>query len=182
MARKSALARHRSLKLQGGTRERPADVLLCRAQDVSAGGVPGAGKVALGVGIVCPRAAGHLGVAAHGVLGAAEEYVRTKCARGDIEQRCRNAGVVFQPVIFESFGGVSVEAGRMLKSLNKAVAVNIDSSEEAVATQFWRRIGVDLLRGSCRAFHRRLVGKHSCSDEGGKPFRGVLGLHVAGGL
>ena len=48
----------------GNTRnqERPADVLLCRAQDVRVGAAGGAavGRVALDVGIVCPQAAVHL--------------------------------------------------------------------------------------------------------------------------
>ena len=67
------------------------------------GGV--AGRVALDVGIVCPQAAGHLGNAAAESLGAAEAYVKTKCTRGETERRCRDAGVVFQPLIFESTGG-----------------------------------------------------------------------------
>ena len=97
---------------------RPADVLLCRAQDIrtGSGGNSGAAKVALDVGIICPQAAGHLGDAAAEPLGAAEAYARTKCARSDIETRCREAGVVFQPLIFESLGGVSSEAERVLTS------------------------------------------------------------------
>ena len=78
--------------------------------------------------------------------------MRTKCARGDIERRCREVGVTFQAMIFESTGGVTVEAERVMKCLNKAVAANSDSSEEIVATRFWQRIGIDLPRGSCRAF------------------------------
>ena len=101
----SGVLRLLGLEVGADTRERPADVLLCRAQDIGTGMGSGAGRVALDVGIVCPQAAGHLGVAATEVLGAAEEYVRTKCARGDIERRCWAAGVVFQPIIFESFGG-----------------------------------------------------------------------------
>ena len=172
----------RLLGLEGGqgTRERPADVLLCRAQDINLGRGGTAGRVALDVGIVSPQAAGHLG-SAQERLGAAEEYARTKCGRGDIERRCRHAGVVFQPMIFESFGGVSAEAERVCKSLNKAVAANTDSSEEAVATQFWQRIGVDLLRGNCRAFHRRIIGRGG-GAEGIGPFRGVLGLQMVGGV
>ena len=174
----------RLLGLEGGVdgRERPADVLLCRAQDIRTGVGEGAGKVALDVGIVCPQAAGHLGDAAAGPLGAAEEYVKAKCARGDMERRCREAGVVFQPMIFESMGGVSVEAERVLKSLNKAVAVNSDASEVKVATHFWQRIGVDILRGCCRSFHRRLVGKGRGEGERGYPFRGLGGLVIAGGV
>ena len=62
---------------------RPADVLLCRAQDIHSGVGGSNGKLALDVGIICPQAAAHLGNTAGGSLGAAEEYARTKCARGD---------------------------------------------------------------------------------------------------
>ena len=87
---------------------RPSDILR---------GVSGlTGRLAaLDVGIMCPQAAGHLGVAAQGAPGAAEGYARATCGRGDIEKRCRDAGVLFQPLICESFGGVSAEAERVLK-------------------------------------------------------------------
>jgi hypothetical protein len=140
----------------------------------------GAGKVALDVGIICPQAFGHLDASASAPLGAAEEYVKTKCARGETERRCREAGVVFQAMIFESTGGVSAEAERVIKCLNKAVAGNSDSSEVVVATRFWQRIGVDLLRGSCRSFRRRL------GDEGGadlfRNFYGGMGVLAVGVL
>jgi hypothetical protein len=179
----SGVCRLLGLDVGGDTRERPADVLLCRAQDVVVG-VPGGGssRVALDIGIVCPQAACHLGAASGERLGAAEKYVRTKCARGDIERRCRDAGVVFQPLIFESFGGVSIEADKVLKCLNKAVAGNTDTSETFVATRFWQRIGVDILRGNCRAFHRRLVGKLGRDGVAGNHFSGLSGLRVAEGF
>ena len=51
-------------------RERPADVLLCRAQDVHTGnGQRGNGRVALDVGIVCPQVACHISNAAGESLG-----------------------------------------------------------------------------------------------------------------
>ena len=87
------------------TRERPADVLLCAAQDIHTGVGAGAGHVALDIGIICPQAAGHLDRAAGERLGAAEEYVKTKCGRGDMERRCREARITFQPLIFEFLGG-----------------------------------------------------------------------------
>ena len=82
-------------------------------------------------------------------------------------------------MIFESTGGVSVEADRVLKSLNKAVAVNTSVSETLVATLFWQRVGVDLLRGACRAFHRRLAGRDT-GDTGGGVWAG--GLVMPGGI
>ena len=165
------------LEDRGDGQVRPADVLLCRAQDIqTAVGPAGAGRVALDVGIICPQAAGHLDNAAGEPLGAAEEYVKAKCGRGDTERRCRAAGVVFQPMIFESTGGVSTEAERVLKCLNKAVAGNTDSSEVVVATRFWQRIGIDLLRGSSRAFRRRLVDRGGEDCGGGGFFFATAGL------
>ena len=146
------------LHTRGDSSSRPADVLLARAQDIPTSMGHGAGRVALDIGIVCPQAASHLSVAAAEVLGAAESYVRSKCARADVARRCSDAGVVFQPLIFESFGGVSTEAVQVLKGLNKAVAVNSESSEEDVAQRFWQRVGVDILRGNYRAFARRVEG------------------------
>ena len=75
-----------------------------------------------------------------------------------------------------------MEADRVLKSLNKAVASNTDTSETVVATWFWQRIGVDMLRGNCRAFHRRLIGKLGREGVACDPFRDVGGLHIAGGF
>ena len=114
-------------------------------------------------------------------MGAAEEYVKTKCARGEIERRCRDVGVVFQPMIFESTGGVSAEAERVVKCLNKAVAGNSDASEVVVATRFWQRIGIDLLRGNCRSFHRRLA-KGAGEGASGDRFSALAGLAFAEGI
>ena len=74
---------------------------------------------------------------------------------------------------------MSAEAERVLKCLNKAVAGNSDSPEVVVATRFWQRIGIDLLRGSSRAFHRRLVDKGADGGSGVRYFQGVAGLAVA---
>ena len=102
-----------------------SELLLCRAQDVRVGAAGGAaaGRVALDVGVVCPQAAVHLDNA-QGRLGAAEAYTRTKCDRAHMGERCRVAGVIFQPMISESLGGVSIEAERFIKRLNRMVAEN----------------------------------------------------------
>ena len=135
----------------------------------------GDGRVALDVGIVCPQAPSHLASAVVEALGAAEDYVRTKCGRRNTEERCRNAGVVFQPMNFESLGGVSKEAELVIKSINKAVAENTDTSETEVATHFWQRLSIDIQRLGHRAFSRRLRQR---SLEGGDQVIGNLGLGV----
>ena len=155
------------------SRERPADVLLCRAQDVrvgSAGGVA-VGRIALDVGIVCPQAAVHL-ASAQESLGAAEAYTRTKCDRAQMAERCRVAGVVFQPMIFESLGGVSVEAEGVIKSLNRMVAENQDTPYGEVATRFWQRLSIDLQRAGHRVFSRRVARGQDLEGNGVNVFSG----------
>ena len=140
------------------------------------------GRVALDVGIVCSQAAYHVGVAAGEVCGAAEEYVRTKCSRADVERRCAGVGVVFQPLIFESLGGVSVEAERVIKSLNQVVASNTDSPYGEVATRFWQRVSIDIQRSQHKAFMRRLVCRSGLDTFAGSAFRSLGGLEMPGGL
>ena len=148
-------------------RERPADVLLCNAADIRVGtvGAP-VGKVALDIGVVCPQAGVHI-AAAQERLGAAEAYVVTKCGRANTEERCRQAGVVFQPMIFESLGGVSVEAKGVIKSLKRMFAVNQSTPYGDVATRFWQRLSIDIQRAGHRAFIRRVKGREEFGARGG---------------
>ena len=67
-------------------------------------------------------------------------------------ETCRVAGVVFQPMIFESLGGVSVEAERVIKSLSRMVAENQDTPYGEVATRFWQRVSIDIQRGGAQGF------------------------------
>ena len=78
--------------------------------------------------------------AAGAVLGAAEEYCRRKCGHLETERKCREMGVVFQPMVFESTGGVSAEAVEVIKCLNRAVAENTNTPLGVVAQRFWQRI------------------------------------------
>ena len=142
-------------------------MLLCSAQGVRTSiGARGRPRVALDIGIVCPQAASHLEAAAMEVVGAAEEYVRTKAARRDIERRCAEVGVVFQPSIFESLGGVSVEAEGVIKCLNKLVAFNTGSSVGEVAPLFWQRLSIDIQRAGRRAFAHRMSHRTGFQNEG----------------
>ena len=94
-----------------------------------------------------------------------------------MEERCRSAGVVFQPMVFESLGGVSAEAERVIKSLNRAVAENTDTSETEVATLFWQRLAIDIQRAGHRAFSRRV-----CSNNGEGDSMAFNGLDLGGVL
>ena len=66
--------------------------------------------------------------------------------------------------------------------LEQAVASNNDTFETVFATQFWQRLGVDMLRGNCRSFHRRLIGKMGREGVASDSFRDVGSLQFAGGF
>ena len=81
--------------------------MVCPSQGIRTGRVSNSGgsRVALDVGIVCLQAGMHLASAAVESLGAAEGYVVSKCGTDAIDRKCREAGVILQPMIFESLGG-----------------------------------------------------------------------------
>ena len=81
-------------------------------------------------------------------------------------------------LIFESLGGVSLEADRVIKTMNRAVAANTDSPLGEVATRFWNKISVDIVRGSHRAFKRRTFNT-GVSLGPSNPFRHLSGLQEA---
>ena len=137
------------------------------------GGGRGRAKVALDVGIVCPQAPGHLRDAAAGELGAAEEYCRVKCGRERTEERCRERGVEFQPLIFESTGGVACEAEVVLKCINRMVAQNRGVSVGDVATRFWQRVSVDMQWNMHRALVRRLARNMGGAEGSSRIVEGV---------
>ena len=65
------------------------------------------------------------------------------------------AGFAYQPLVFESFGGMAREAEKVLKSITKQVANNTNAPPGEVARRLWERLSVDLQRAGHRAFKRR---------------------------
>ena len=77
------------------------------------------------------------------MLGAAESYTRAKAAYDDTEAKCEEAGFDYQPIVFESFGGMARDAERVLKCIDRHVAVNTNAPPEEVAKRLWERLSVD---------------------------------------
>ena len=93
------------------------------------------------------------------MLGAADEYIDIKCKHNGTEVKCEEAGINYQPIIFESFGGVAGETERVLNCLSWLVADNTNTPRGEVAQQLWQRLSVDLQRAGHRAFARRVGGR-----------------------
>ena len=72
---------------------------------------------------------------------------------------------------------MSAEAERVIKCLNKLVAVNNDSRDGEIAPLFWQRLSIDIQRAGHRACARRLSHKGGFGDGGvGWGVRGGFGL------
>jgi len=136
---------------------RPADTLLrCRGGVKTKRGkrLP---QVALDIGFVNPQAMAHLKEGAKETVGAAKDYTETKRKKDGTDDLCERAGIDYQPVVWETTGGVAPEAADTLRSLNRLVAVNTNTPLGEVARRFWQRVSVDLQRANHRAFVKRTV-------------------------
>ena len=105
------------------------------------------------------------------MLGAAEPYTRAKTAYDDTEANCEEAEFEYQLIVFESFWGMAREAERVLKCINRQVAVNTNTPPEEVARRLWERLSVDLQRAGRRAFARREATREFVVGSG---MRGLL--------
>ena len=104
---------------------------------------------------MCPQAPAHRDEAAKEVLGATEAYTSAKASHNQTDAKCEEAGFENQPLVFESTGGMAREAERVLKCIDRHVAVNINTPSGEVARRLWERLSVDLQRAGRRAFSRR---------------------------
>ena len=131
-------------------------------------------------GLCVLRHKSHLIEASVEVLGAAEKHCKEKCIRGDTEKKCKDKGIIYQPIIFESSGGVASEAEKVIKCINRAVAENTDTPYGEVAQHFWQRLSVDIQRSGHRAFVRRAGERtHISGDWMDWLVDGALGLEGA---
>ena len=113
-------------------------------------------KVALDVGVVNPQAACHISDAAEAVLGSATAYTQKKRDDNDTDALCDAVGIDYQPIVWESFGGLSEEGQKTLKSINRLVAVNTNTPTSEVAQRFWQKMSVDMQKANHRAFVKRV--------------------------
>jgi hypothetical protein len=146
-------------------RRRPADTLLQNGVGVSTGKTRGFTRVALDVGFVNPQGQSHMRDASGSVLGAAKQYTQQKRDRNSTDRLCAEAGIEYQPVVFETFGGVAQEARDTLRSLNRVVAANTNTPISEVANGFWQRVSVDIQKANHRAWAKRVGAMQGVMKE-----------------
>ena len=91
-----------------------------------------------------------------GEPGAASEgYAVTKRQYRNIAQQCEDAGVRFQPMVFEAQGEMSKDIEAMLHKLAKAGAQAEGSDFEQVKNDLLQRIALAIARRGASAIKRR---------------------------
>ena len=118
-------------------------------------------KVALDVGIVNPQAACHVSEAAEAILGSATAYTQKKRDENDTDNLCDAVGIDYQPIVWESFGGLCKEAQETLKSINRLVAANTSTPTSEVAQRLWQKMSVELQKSNHRAFTKRVSKQYT---------------------
>ena len=72
-------------------------------------------------------------------------------------------GIDYQPIVWESFGGLSKEGQQTLKSINRLVAVNTNTPTAEVARRFWQKMSVEMQKANHRAFVKRVSKQYKAT-------------------
>jgi len=86
---------------------------------------------------------------------AAESYDAQKRQHNRTEERCREHGLQFRPVVFEAQGGMSKGADAAVRALAAAVASREGREPATVRREMLHRIAVIVARGSAARIARR---------------------------
>ena len=152
------------------SRRRPADVLVCSSA-IFAKTLPDGTlermppRIALDFAVVNALGRGHWRQTLQEPGAASQAYAETKRNYRNTAQQCENAGVRFQPMVFEAQGGMTKEAGAVLHALARAVAQAENSDEQRCKNDLLQRIALALARHSASAIMRRRAPPNKASTE-----------------
>ena len=96
---------------------RPADVLISAPPTLRQNSWSKYPRVALDVAVTSPFQSSALATNATGALRAASQYAQRKRAHTAIAARCAAVDLGFEPIVFESLGGIEQGARDLLVSL-----------------------------------------------------------------
>ena len=88
-------------------------------------------------------------------LAAATAYAERKRAHNNTQQACEQAGFGFEPIVFETTGGLDPEAERVLHSVLKESARAQGKPVSTVVEHAKIRVSIDIQRAVHRALQRR---------------------------
>ena len=124
-------------------------------------GLPGGGDpppmVALDFAVTNALGQGHWDETLKGPLEAAKAYSRRKNRHARTEAACAEAGIIFEPIVLETQGGVEPRAAAILHRI-AALAAGAEGLEvERAKADLLQRLAIIIARAGARAIQRRTV-------------------------
>ena len=141
-------------------RRRPADILVCSAARLVPELPDGSRstrhrKVALDFAVVNALGQNHWQETLDGAGRAAASYAQKKRRHQDTDAKCRAAGILFQPIVLESQGGIDKEASGVLHRIAEAVAEAESRDAVRVREEMLQRIALIIARSNHSRLARR---------------------------
>ena len=137
---------------------RPADTLLVSGAALAVTSRRRFPRVALDFAAVSPFAIGSIREASKEQLATAKAYSDVKRQYKSTQLLCEEADVGFEPIVFETTGGLEPEGQKVLESILAEVALATGLVRAVVVKRFKGRISIDLCRAQHRALRRRRAG------------------------
>ena len=128
---------------------------LSRPADVSTPAWLDGRPAAFDVCVSSPVAASHLAQAAHVAGHTAAEAERRKCAKS--EAMCREVGVTFWPLSFETFGTPGPRVEKLIRLVGQRQASRLGTPRSETTARLRQRLSVGVARGSANMILRRLA-------------------------
>ena len=137
---------------------RPADTLLVGGASLAVTSRRRFPRVALDFAVVSPFAIGAIRESAKEQLATAKAYTEAKRQYKDTQRLCEEADLGFEPIVFETTGGLEPGGQKVLESILAEVAKATGQERSAVVKKVKGRISIDLCRAQHRALRRRRIG------------------------
>ena len=147
--------------------ERPADELLHAPPSLAQGSARLFERVALDFAVVSPFTVARASEASNRVqLHAASTYAGAKRAKNSTEARCQAAGLGFEPIVFETVGGVEKGGQRILESLIKEIWKRTQCTYVEELQRLVSSISLVLMRAWDKAVEKRspAAGQYAAGD------------------
>ena len=140
---------------------RPADTLLVAPTGLHTTSRRRFPKMALDFAVVSSFGPSVLRASSSTQLAAATAYAQGKRIHNATQQACEQAGLGFEPIVFETTGGLEAEAETVLRSLLSEGARAQGKPVAAVIERAKIRTSIDLNRAIHIALHRRWDQQHA---------------------
>ena len=153
-------------------RRRPADVLVCTASAfprVLPDGSQGhrQPRIAFDFAVINALGRDHWVKTSDTPGSAVEAYAEKKRSHQDTAKKCDDAGVLFQPLVFDAQGGMTTEAGVVIHQLASALASAENLQPSVCKEEMMQKFALIISRAGAKSVLRRrqgpeLVGETAC--------------------